>query len=616
MVRLLVLGALAGCAPQDSTDAPDTVETVDSLDPTDTEETVETPDTPPVDTPAAPARPDLADIVVDPTIADAVLAGCHVRVLNSRRPPTLPVASADIDGDGQIEVVLFNQVCVDAGGAELVHPVLRFDGARMQLVGALRWADTNNPPGETNAASFVDIDADGDVDLLADARTQSTIIHVWRNDGTGAFTAAPLRGERPGFFFYPTGGFTLTDLDADGALDLLTMGIDTVDVLGSARPVPVYNRLPDAMEVSPDATAPSSGSAGYSLLLFSEAPATDPARYLFTLSTTPTGTEDYVFGLPDLTNLPDDFVGVQRDEVTGAVENAVWFADPTCGGEAPACVIPMGGGNVRVHRPGPWEEPWTDCLTLTTGRPNAPAAFFCPDPVSGRYLEAGDLAAQVAIPGSLLSGSGGISLAWIVTDRWDYNADGEPDLLFTHGRDAGPFPPMRQFVFLGDADCRDGACTRYELEDTGWVPGHFHGIGWYPYQDADGSWRLLGWLSSDAESEEEGARAGMFSWRTTGDRRWVALELGTPHRLEAIGARVRGSYVDAAGAAVGEPWERTSALLSTWGEAAGDPPMVVGVPPEAVALNLDIDLPGCHPSVALQVTSFNQPVRVDVPACP
>lgn len=614
MVRLVGLGwlVLIGCEPTAGTDAPETD------DPAETVETADTVDTPTVDTPedTTPPVPDLTDVLVDPTIADAVLAGCHVRLVNGRRPSTLPVASADLDGDGAVEVVLFNQVCVDASGAELIHPVLRFDGAQMQLVGALRWDEANGPVGDTQAADFVDLDADGDADLIADARTNGSIVHVWQNDGAGSFSPAPLVGEREGFQVYQSGGFTLADLDGDGALDLLAMGIDLVDVIGSARPVPIYNRLPDTMEVVPDATAPSSGAAGYSLILFSDAPTADPARYVFTLSTTPTGTEDYVWSVPDLVNLPDDFVGVQRDELTGAVINAAWFVEPSCGGEAPACVIPMGGGTVRVRRPGPWAESWADCLVLSTGRSLAPAAFFCPDPASGRYLEAGDLSQQISIPSERVGGPGATSLAWIVTDRWDYNADGEPDVLFTHGRDAGPFPPMNQFVFLGDPACRDGTCARYALGDPAWGTGHYHGIGWFPYQDADGSWRLIGWLSSDAESEEDGARVGLFSWRTTGDRRWVALELGAPGRLEAIGARVRGSYVDGSGATVGEPWERTAALLATWGQSGGDPPMIVGVPPAAASLRLDIDLPGCHPSVTLEVTAFNRPVRVDVPACP
>lgn len=584
--------------------------------PTDSPDTTDT-----TDTPDEPPPPDLSGVVIDATLGAAVLDRCRVRLTGARRPSSLPVASGDLDGDGQIEIVLFNQVCTTDGGADLPTPVLRFDpvAGDLVLVEALRWTTADGAgPSEVGAATLIDLDSDGDADLVANPLSGGADGLVWLNDGAGSFAPAPMTGTRPTFRLL-NGGFGIADLDGDGRQDVVAMGADEGAIPTSTRPAPVYNRLPDAMEVAPDVFPAAEGAAQWTVMPFSDAPLEEPARFLFTTSNTPVGVEDYVWRVSDFANMPDDLFRMDRDPSSGAPRNAWWFLDPRCGSESPTCVTPMGGGTMRLTRPSTGAV--EDCVAISTGWAEAPVSVFCPQ--DGAWLEAGDVVAQLSVPRNLYpvpqpgsSPSGPMLLTWQVTDRWDFNADGVVDVLITEGRDAGDFAPMPQFVFLGDPACVDATCARYALEPLSSLTGHHHGIGWFPVRMADGSWQVLGWLNSDAESTESNARVAFFSWHTDATRRWVALQLGRPDRLESVGARVSGVTTDADGAVVGPRWERTHALTPTWGYPGSNPPILIGVPEGAVALRVEVDLPGCHPSVAIDITAFDQPVDLDVPPCP
>lgn len=610
------LAAAPACGVGPDPDLPpdtDTDTVVDDV-PTDS---LDTPDT--TDTPVHPA-PDLSGVVINPGLGAAVLDRCRVRMTGARRPATLPVASGDLDGDGSVEIVLFNQVCTTTDGVDLHTPVLRFDPAvgDLVLVEALRWTGPDGVgPGEVGAATLVDLDTDGDPDLVADALWNGAIVFVWLNDGAGSLVPVVQTGVRAGFGFL-NAGFSFADVDADGRQDVIAMGGEQASVSATARPVPLYNRLPGAMDVAPDAFAPAAGAAQWTVVLFSDAPQTEPGRYVFTTSNNAVGLEDYVWRVSDGANMPDDLFRMDRDPVSGAPRNAWWFLDPRCGSESPACVTPMGGGSMRLAWPSTGEA--VDCVVISTGWAEAPVEVFCPQ--DGAWLEAGDIVAQLSVPSGLYpppppdSPGGPTLLTWQITDRWDFNADGAVDVLITEGRDAGDFSPMPQFAFLGDPACADASCDRYALAPLPELTGHHHGLGWFPVRLADGSWQLLGWLNSDAESTESNARVAFFSWHTDASRRWVALQLGRPDRLESVGALVSGVTTDAAGAVVGPRWERTHALTPTWGYPGSNPPILIGVPEGAAALHVEVDLPGCHPSVAIDVTTFNQPVELDVPPCP
>jgi len=277
----------------------------------------------------------------------------------------------------------------------------------------------------------------------------------------------------------------------------------------------------------------------------------EPGRYVFTTSNRPVGTEEYIWRVADGMNMPDDFFGMERDPVTGAPRNTWWFLDPRCGSESPTCVTPMGGGTMRLTRPSTGAV--EDCVVISTGSAEAPVSAYCVK--NGAYVEAGDFVTQLTIPVDLypapLPGQDPTLLTWQITDRWDFNADGAVDMLLTEGRDGGDFAPMPQFVYLGSSTCADPSCHRFALAPLPSLTGHHHGIGWFPVQMADGSWQILAWLNSDAESTESNARAAFFLWHADETRRWVELQLGRPDGLASVGARVRGVTRDAGGTVVG-----------------------------------------------------------------
>jgi hypothetical protein len=119
----------------------------------------------------------------------------------------------DFDGDGDLDTV----VGQDSGELS----AFRYDGGGtvIWLPGAFNPFNTMDV-GSFSAPGFVDVDGDGDVDIVAGQDTG--MLSVIRNDGGGVFTwlsgsANPFSGWDAGAFPAPTFG----DLDGDGDLDLL-----------------------------------------------------------------------------------------------------------------------------------------------------------------------------------------------------------------------------------------------------------------------------------------------------------------------------------------------------------------------------------------------------------
>ncbi len=120
------------------------------------------------------------------------------------------VVTADVDNDGDLDFLV---ACASANTVSL-----RLNDGNADFTAPLTGAEIR--VGTTpQYLALADIDADGDLDLLAVNYTDSTV-SVRLNDGTGLFTppatgAEVAVGNGPGYL-------ALADLDGDGDLDLLT----------------------------------------------------------------------------------------------------------------------------------------------------------------------------------------------------------------------------------------------------------------------------------------------------------------------------------------------------------------------------------------------------------
>ena len=144
-----------------------------------------------------------------------------------RRPTT--ITAGDVDGDGDLDLFL--------GQWRDIHDKLpqpywnANDGhgnAALRNLGDGRFEDATEDWGlagkrhrRTYSASFADLDGDRDLDLLVVSDFYGVDVH--ENDGSGRFTdVTEARIENP----YVSGmAHTLADFDADGALDMLVLGM-------------------------------------------------------------------------------------------------------------------------------------------------------------------------------------------------------------------------------------------------------------------------------------------------------------------------------------------------------------------------------------------------------
>ena len=133
-------------------------------------------------------------------------------------PAALPVFTnnyefepMDIDDDGDLDLMTIND------GPQLRDRLLVNDGTGNFIDDtANRLAGAANPTADDNAAAFLDVDADGDADLLV--ASLSGPDRLLLNDGGGAFTLSPnaTPNDSPGSL-----GIALADLDGDGRLDVV-----------------------------------------------------------------------------------------------------------------------------------------------------------------------------------------------------------------------------------------------------------------------------------------------------------------------------------------------------------------------------------------------------------
>src|SRR5690606_27597302 len=180
----------------------------------------------------------------------------------------------DLDGDGDPDLV--------AGGLDgRFHYYRNDDGAFVEQTGAANPFD-GLPSGTYSTPAFVDLDADDDPDLVAGEG--GGLFHYYRNDG-GAFVEVtgadnPLDGLSSDYSSAPA----VVDLDADGDLDLVSgdyYGAFAVFANGGFVPIavepaagaPAYTHV-----LAPPVPNPSRGPAHVALLV-TEAQVVDVALY-------------------------------------------------------------------------------------------------------------------------------------------------------------------------------------------------------------------------------------------------------------------------------------------------------------------------------------------------
>ncbi len=117
----------------------------------------------------------------------------------------------DIDHDGDMDLATLN----DGGGLK-DHIFVNDGTGKFTDETATRLAGTANPGADDNAVVWLDVDADGDADLLV--ASLSGPDRLLLNDGNGVFTLSPnaTPNDTPGSL-----ALAVADLDGDGRLDIV-----------------------------------------------------------------------------------------------------------------------------------------------------------------------------------------------------------------------------------------------------------------------------------------------------------------------------------------------------------------------------------------------------------
>ena len=160
------------------------------------------------------------------------------------------VATADVDGDGRLDLLVTHPLAVpqDRVGLYLNRGEFRFERVPLPALDALM----NDPwtHGLAGGAVFVDDDADGDADLLVTVAFGQTRLLRNRRVETGALSFEDVT-QKAGLGAHTVSlGATFLDFDNDGVLDLYVMNALTTHLPGYEQPTPlnVFKLPPPAYE--------------------------------------------------------------------------------------------------------------------------------------------------------------------------------------------------------------------------------------------------------------------------------------------------------------------------------------------------------------------------------
>lgn len=175
-----------------------------------------------------------APAVVQLRLARGQGVGDAAPAVGSHAAATGPLAMADYDGDGRLDLF------VGSRAIPMQYPLPPSSGLFRNVDGAFTFDITNaavlNSVGMVSAAVFADVTGDGHVDLLFAREWDSILLLI--NDGRGRFAVAPASW---GLSRWTSrwNGIATGDLDGDGRLDVIatSWGRNTALPADSANPL-------------------------------------------------------------------------------------------------------------------------------------------------------------------------------------------------------------------------------------------------------------------------------------------------------------------------------------------------------------------------------------------
>src|SRR5262245_6995705 len=105
-----------------------------------------------------------------------------------------------------------------------------------------QWSRLQLPQASDAAARFVDLDGDGDLDILAYPSNFSGPLHVYENQGYGHFRVDPRFTPSANFFVWASIGLLVGDVDGDGRQDVVASSV-IVRNRGALGPIAVPHNL-------------------------------------------------------------------------------------------------------------------------------------------------------------------------------------------------------------------------------------------------------------------------------------------------------------------------------------------------------------------------------------